>query len=40
MGKADEPIQVMFGAAGGEGVPPVVNFANKGKFGADYSGKV
>jgi len=36
--KADEPIQVQFGSAGGEGDPPVVNLANRGKYGADYSG--
>jgi hypothetical protein len=37
--KADEPIEVQWGNAGGEGDPPVRNLANRGKYGADYSGK-
>lgn len=36
--KADEPIEVQWGNAGGEGDPPVRNLANRGKYGADYSG--
>ena len=36
--KKDEPIQVQFGAAQAA-EPPVVNLANRGKYGADYFGK-
>ena len=35
--KADEPINVEWGAAGA-GDPPVINFANRGKYGADFHG--